>query len=469
MDTKALNPSCQRCGSAVLFVESQAPSLRQSQFDDIPAGVWRYRVLLPELDSDNIVTLGEGGTPLLRAERLGSELGLGNLLIKDESRNPTGSFMDRGSTVLLSLAKERRVNECTCVTTGNLGASLAAYCAKAGIRARIAVHPHTDRGKLYQMLAYGAKIEASLHGSRLRYHEGNAFEVTAANPYLLEGEKTTGFEILHELGWRAPDVIVVPIGTGGHLCMIWRSILQLRSAGLIDGSDCRLLGVQVGGTSPRSAAVTRTTQRGKRAPLAELEESEPFFRNEASRAISQSSGATLTTASVDTIGATGLLARTEGIFAEPSSSSVIAALPEAMRAGLISKSETVVCVITGAGLKDLKTVSRLAKETRRASLREPFALPLPQIGETKFALLRLLQQGPDYGYELRRRLSPYRDVSMASVYQHLNELEDFAMVRRRGPVMAKGRERILYELSRRGSDFLKIAGKLERADRSHPD
>jgi threonine synthase len=466
METDSLNPSCEKCGSALVFVEPQGLSLRRSQFEDSTAGVWRYRVFLPESDSESTVTLGEGGTPLLRAERLGGELGLGNLLIKDESRNPTGSFMDRGSTVLLSLAKERGVKECSCVTTGNLGASLAAYCAKADIGARITVHPYTDQGKLYQMLAYGAEIEASLHGSGSG-HESDALEVTAANPYLLEGEKTTGFEVVQELGWKTPDVIVVPVGTGGHLCMIWKAIVQLRSTGLIDGSECRLLGVQVGGAPPRSAASIKATQHAQNAPLAELEESEPFFRNEAARAIGQSRGATLTTTPADTLGATGLLARTEGIFAEPSSASVVAVLSEAVRSGLVTRQEKVVCVITGAGLKDPKSVSRLAREARRVSLREPFALPSPQIGETKFALLRLLERGPGYGYELRRRLGPYRTVSTASIYQHLNELEDYAMVRRRGSVMAKGRERVMYELTRRGSDFLKIAGRLERADRTH--
>jgi len=158
------------------------------------------------------VSLGEGGTPLLKAERLGAELGVANLMIKDETRNPTGSFLDRGSTVLLSLARRRRVKECVCLTTGNLGASLAAYCAKAGIDARIRVHSSTDRGKLYQMLAYGADVDSSTRP--LQGESSGVLPVTAGNPYLLEGEKTTGFEVVQDLGWAAPDVIVVPVGTG---------------------------------------------------------------------------------------------------------------------------------------------------------------------------------------------------------------------------------------------------------------
>lgn len=465
-DSEDLAPSCDRCGSPVTLVNEGATSVSKKELDELPPGVWKYRAFLPVVAPEDVVTLGEGGTPLLRAERLGEELGLRNLLIKDESRNPTGSFMDRGSTVLLSLARERGTKECTCVTTGNLGASLAAYCAKAGVKARLRIHPNTDQGKLYQMLAYGAEIEASSSASARRTHDGRALAVTAGNPYLLEGEKTTGFEIVQELGWETPDAIMVPVGTGGHLSMIWRSIVQLHDAGLVSKPGCRLLGVQVGSTSARGGGAGGGRGTSVRElPLAELEESEPFFRKEAAKAVEESRGVTLKTTPADTISATGLLARTEGIFAEPSSASVIAALSEAIQSGHISTSETVICVITGAGLKDTKAVSRLAKETRRVALGEPYALPSPQIGKTKLALLRLLHSRPSYGYELRRYLGPERTMSTASVYQHLAELEDFGMVRRRGSVISKGRERIPYELTRRGYDFLKITGKLERADR----
>ncbi|MDE1852121.1 MAG: pyridoxal-phosphate dependent enzyme [Thaumarchaeota archaeon] len=465
-ETDALDPLCGRCGAAVLLADGAGPSVSRGELDDLPPGVWRYRAFLPDAAFGESVTLGEGGTPLLRAERLGDELGLSNLLIKDESRNPTGSFMDRGSTVLLSLAKERRAKECTCVTTGNLGASLAAYCAKAGIRARIRVNPNTDQGKLYQMLAYGAEVEAS-SGPAARRRDANRLWVSAANPYLLEGEKTTGFEVVQELGWKAPDAIVVPVGTGGHLSMIWRSITQLRRAGLADASECRLLAVQVG-KNVTKAAGGRASVQAAQVPLAELEESEPFFRDEAAKAVKESGGATIETTTADMVNATTLLARTEGIFAEPSSASVVAALSGAVRRGYVRRSETVVCVVTGAGLKDTKAVSRLARETRRVAFGEPYAMPTPRIGQTKLALLHLLQTRPSYGYELRNRLGPEKRLSTASVYQHLAELEDLMMVRRRVSVVAKGRERIPYELTRRGSDFLRIAGRLERAGRSVP-
>ncbi len=462
-----IGATCERCGSAVLFVSKTVPSGARRRLEDLPPGVWRYRDFLPEASPEDVVTLGEGGTPLLPAKRLGGELGLQRLLVKDESRNPTGSFLDRGSTVLLSVAKGKGITECSCDTTGNLGASLAAYCAKANLKSRIMIRPNTDQGKLYQMLAYGADVRFSQRGPVLHNHARGSLEVTAGNPYLLEGEMTTGFEVIQDLGWKLPDVIVVPMGTGGHLLMIWQAILRLREAGLAEESECRLVGVQVGGGG--QGAPTPWLQRAIRRrdlPLAELGESEPTFRKEAAAAIAQSRGVALSSPPDSILAATGLLARTEGIFAEPSSASVVAALSQAIETDCIRRNETVVCVITGAGLKDPRAVSRLAKEARREQFREPYALPSPRIGETKFALLRILQSQPGYGYDLRRQLGARRRISTASVYQHLVELESLSMVQRRGSAVIRGRERILYELTRRGNDYLSIAGKLQRADRA---
>jgi len=458
-----LEVSCEGCGSAVVLVD-QGPKVDRERLENLPSGVWRYRAFLPDAPMDEIVTLGEGGTPLLPAERLGKELGLANLLIKDESRNPTGSFIDRGSTVLVTLARRAGARECACVTTGNLGASLAAYCAKGGISALIRIHPSTDRGKLYQMLAYGAQVVASSHRSDAGNPDENSLSVTAGNPYILEGEKTTAFEILQDLGWKAPDVIVVPVGTGGHLSMIWKGIGQLRDCGLVGRSRCRLLGVQF--ESPRQSKGQRWSGSSPRGePFTELEESEPFFRKEASKAMRESGGAGLATTAAETVRATGLLARTEGIFSEPASASVVASLESAVRRGIIHRDETVVCVITGAGLKDTKAISRLAKAARRVPVREDYALARMQIGETKLALLRLLADKPCYGYELWQAMALRRKITTASVYQHLAELEGMGLVRRAGAVSAGGRERVPYSLTRNGTDFLRMAGSLERESR----
>lgn len=459
MESSSLAPVCKSCGSPTLIFDIEPPEVKRDRLDELPMGVWRYREFLPAIAGEDPVTLGEGGTPLLRAERLGRELGLRNLWIKDESRNPTGSFLDRGSTVLLSLAKTGMVKGCTCATTGNLGASIAAYCAKAGIAAEIRISPNTDQGKLYQMLAFGAKINPSDHQA----YGDQSLDVTAANPFLLAGEKTTGFEIVQELDWKAPDVMIVPVGTGGHLSMIWQSLSEISRAGLSEETACRLYGVQIDGEGPSPSGKRASPRYG--FPLAELSESEPFFRSEAERAIEESGGLSLKTASSETIGAMDLLAKVEGIFAEPSAASAVAALGLAVREGHIDRSEKVVCVITGTGLKDTDSVSRLARKTRKGTTKGSFLSPSPKIGETKVELLRLLQRRPSYAYELWQILSERREITTASIYQHLSELESFDLVRKKGSVIAGGRERIPYVLTRRGVDFLRIAGRLEIAER----
>ena len=283
VETDALDAKCTSCNSAVLLESgAKQQTLSRSKFEALPPSVWRYRALLPSIADYNIVTLGEGATPLLQAKRLGSELGLDELLIKDETRNPTGSFMDRGSTVLVSLAKEQGVKRVSCTTTGNLGASLAAYCARAGIETEIGIHPNTDHGKLYQMIAYGAAVEIlSKIPHRRYYSEPDTLSVSAANPFILEGEKTTGFEIVQDLEWGHPDAVILPVGTGGHLTMIWRGFLELHKAGLIGRPTCKLIGVQLQSSAPivrslqvkslsgdqRGGAADRT--RGVRADLQE--------------------------------------------------------------------------------------------------------------------------------------------------------------------------------------------------------
>jgi len=458
-ESSSLSPSCPRCGSAVVFESVPGPAVKRSELEALPAGVWRYKAFLPAVDPELVVTLGEGGTPLLPAERLGRELGLRSLLIKDESRNPTGSFMDRGVTVLISLARERGIKECTCVTTGNLGASLAAYCAKAGVDSRVMVHPNTDQGKLYQMLAYGAEVTTASARPERR-SAARSLAVTAGNPFLLEGEKTTAFEIIQDLQWSPPDVIVVPVGTGGHLSMIWQAVTQLQDAGLANNSRCSLIGVQVEGRVESARRVGGASRPSRGASLAELEDSEPYFHVEAARAIKDSHGALISTTEAETLAATGLLARTEGIFAESASASVIASIEAAVHNGTIQRDQTVVCVVTGAGLKDPRSVSRVVRETRRAAIATPYVVPVSQIGGTKLALLRLLSRGPGYGYEMWRRISLERAITTASVYQHLEELETLGLLRRTGTVAARGRERVVYELTKRGTDVLKMATTL---------
>lgn len=456
-ESDSLAPTCQVCGSPVLIHAEETPIPTRRELDALPPGVWRYKSFLPPVPEQAIVTLGEGATPLLRAEKLGRVVGLRNLYLKDETRNPTGSFMDRGSTVLVSLANGRGVAECACVTTGNLGASLSAYCARAGIRARVALEPSTDQAKLYQVIAYGAKIEATPARIGRRSSGRHVLDVAPRNPYFLEGEKTTGLELVQDLGWEFPDAVIVPVGTGGHISMTWQAMADLKRAGLAEGTPSRLYGVR-----PREGGAGTGPSAGRnpewRESLAELEQSDPAFGDEASRAMSESRGRPFPTTPAKTLRATGLLAKTEGIFAEPSSASVVAALEDSVSRGEIAADEVVVCVITGAGLKDPRAVTRLAREAKRVQPVGPSMLFSPRVGRTKVEILRILVGKGGYGYDVWRSLRRGRGISTASVYQHLAELEEVGLIRRGGAVVAKGRERLLYEVTRKGDELLRIAG-----------
>ncbi len=452
------DPRCPRCGSAMLLSPRRIGRVARSDFDRVPPGVWRFRAFLPDVSADMVVTLGEGGTPLLPARRLGGELGLDDLMIKDETMNPTGSFIDRGSTVLVSLAKERRVRRLSCVTTGNLGASLAAYSAKAGIETVIRIGPSVDRAKLYQMIAYGSKVEV-VSGASGAGRESSAALVSAGNPFLLEGEKTTAFEILHDLEWSQPDAVVVPVGTGGHLTMMRRALLELQQAGLIGEPGCRLIGVQLEASAPIVGDMRRRRRpRTLQEPLTELEGSEPIFRRAAIRSMEDSGGTGVQVSTKAVIQAMSLLAKTEGIFAEPAAASAVAALKLAREEGLLARDDRVVCVVTGTGLKDAKAIGRIARPPRRLAPAEDFVIRPLDLGPTKLRLMRAMARGPSFGYGLWKSLSEERRITTASVYQHLSELEDAGLARRSRVEVFRGRERVFYELTRKGSEILNALG-----------
>lgn len=478
IETQALDAKCTSCKSALLLESNgeikNLRALNKSEIETLPPGVWRYRALLPNIADGNIVTLGEGATPLLQAKRLGSELGLDNLLIKDETRNPTGSFMDRGSTVLVSLAKEQGVNKISCTTTGNLGASVAAYSARAGIEAEVGIQPNTDHGKLYQMIAYGARVEIlSKTHARRYYSELGTLSVSAANPFILEGEKTTGFEIIQDMDWSCPDAIVLPVGTGGHLTMIWRGLLELHKTGLIDKPTCKLIGVQLQSSAQIVGSLQRANWRAglgdkeeEEGPQTELEESDPFFKKTAVKSIRDSKGHGVEVSAREAIQGTSLLARTEGIFAEPSSTSIVAALRIMKEDGLVDRSDRIVCVVTGAGLKDTRAIKKIARTPEHVVTREHLMITPLQIGATKLKVMRALGDGPRFGYDLWKSISKERKITTTSIYQHLSELEGIALIRRSGRVTTiKGRERIFYELTKKGGGFLNTVGKPRQSDR----
>ena len=309
------------------------------------------------------MTLGEGGTPLPKSRRTADELGLGEVYFKNEGQNPTGSFKDRGMTVAVTRAVEIGARELLCASTGNTSASMAAYAARAGMKATVLIpHGKIARGKLLQAIVHGATIkevkgsfDQALEKARRIAEEGRLYFVNSLNPYRIEGQKTLAFELWEQLG-KVPDVVILPVGNAGNISAIWKGFWELRRLGITDRTP-RMVGVQATGAAPIATAYTREDSVITPWPHPETVASAirigaPASWKKALRAVRDSGGAMLTVSDHEILRAQRQLASQEGIFAEPASSTSVAGLRKASRAGLVTRRESVVCVITGHGLKD---------------------------------------------------------------------------------------------------------------------
>ena len=300
----------------------------------------RYRDRLPLTAATPIVTLGEGGTPLLPAPRLSARLGL-DVWLKWEGQNPTGSFKDRGMTIAVSKALEEGAQALICASTGNTAASAAAYAARAGLPALV-LQPAgaVALGKLAQARALGARLlevrgsfdEALAVACELAAR-GTHVLVNSLNPYRLEGQKTAAFEILEQLGGQ-PDVLVLPYGGGGNTCAYVK-------------------GFEEAGALPQIIAV-EASKRGQTVASA-IRIADPAHAAEVAAALERSQGQVVTVSDDAILDAWRALAQEEGVFCEPASAAGVAGLEHA---GL-EPGTRVVCVITGHGLKDPETAARL--------------------------------------------------------------------------------------------------------------
>jgi threonine synthase len=320
--------------------------------------LWRgiieeYRDRLPVSDRTPVITLCEGGTPLIRSTTLSERVGA-HVWCKYEGANPTGSFKDRGMTLAITKAVEEGAQAVICASTGNTSASAAAYAAKAGIECAVLV----PEGKI----ALGKLAQALVHGARLIQVDGNFDEaltvardlvekypvtlVNSVNPYRIEGQKTGSFEICGALG-RAPDYHVMPVGNAGNITAYWRGYREARDAGDIAFLP-RMFGFQAAGAAP--IVLGHPVDKPSTIATA-IRIGNPASWQEAVDAARESEGAINAVSDRDILAAYRMLAR-EGIFVEMASAASVAGLLQMHEAGLISPDTTVVCVLTGHGLKD---------------------------------------------------------------------------------------------------------------------
>jgi threonine synthase len=303
----------------------------------------RYRDSLPLSPDTRIVTLGEGGTPLVLAERLSERIGV-ELWLKLEGLNPTGSFKDRGMTLAVTKAVEEGARGVVCASTGNTAASCAAYAARAGIEAVI-LFPEgaVTASKLAQAAVVGARLEPVTGGYAAAFAEAPRLAaargyvvVQSTNPYRLHGQKTAAFELVEQLG-APPDVLALPYGGGGNTASYALGFAEL------DQGWPRFHPTQAAQRADTVASAIRIT--------------EPYHVDEVEDALAQSGGSIVTVSEQEIVQAWRSLAVEEGVFCEPASAAGVAAVA----AGAAGPGERVVCVITGHGLKDPEAVARLAE------------------------------------------------------------------------------------------------------------
>jgi threonine synthase len=323
----------------------------------------RYRRFLPISDATPALGLGEGATPLIRAQRLGDAIGAPNLYLKIEGQNPTGSFKDRGMVVAVAKAMEEGARAIVCASTGNTSASAAAYGAAAGLevivvlpRGQIAV------GKLLQALAAGARV-VSINGNfddALRIVRALAEQdehpvtlVNSVNPFRLDGQKTAAFEVCDDLG-RAPDVLAIPVGNAGNISAYWAGFQEYAAAGIVR-SKPRMWGFQAEGAAPLVHG--RRVEHPETVATA-IRIGAPASWDKALAARSESDGRIEAVSDAEILAAYRYLATLEGVFCEPASAASVAGIRKMALEGVLDPKVTVVAVITGHGLKDPHTAER---------------------------------------------------------------------------------------------------------------
>ena len=334
--------------------------------------MWRYRELLPvEPDTPN-TPLRVGWSPLYEEPRLAEQLGLKRLWVKDDGQNPTASLKDRASAMAVAKAREAGARVIACSSTGNAASSLAGNAAAAGLRTYIFVPSRAPKGKVAQLMTFGATV-ISVQGS---YEE--TFELSkqaidkwgwynrnaAINPYLSEGKKTVALEILEQLDWQVPDYIAISVGDGCTIAGLWKGLKDLYAIGFIDRLP-RLISAQAEGCCPLNRAI----ETGE--PWHPMEENTladsiavgvPRNADKALMAIRESNGIVVNVSDEEILAAQGLLGRTCGVFGEPAGVTGTAGVKKLCEQGVLGKEDTVVSVVTGNGLKDVANAIKAAGE-----------------------------------------------------------------------------------------------------------
>ena len=333
------------------------------------SSMWRYREMLPVIDDANIVSLGEGMTPILPLHRLANELGLHDLQMKDESLNPTGSFKARGLSMAISKVKEFGVAHCVIPTAGNAGGAMAAYCASAGIKATVIMPSHTPKVFQEECQYFGAELilvkglinQCGALAAEIEKEQG-AFNIsTLKEPYRLEGKKTMGYEIAEQMNWQLPDVILYPTGGGTGLLGIWKAFHEMIELGWLspDVKLPRMVVVQAANCSPvfdslngivkELSQYSESLANGLAVPVA-------FGQDMIHRVVKESGGTSVTVSEQEMVDGVKEIAKQEGLLVAPEGGALWKAIPKLIERGEISRDESILMINTGSGYKYLENM-----------------------------------------------------------------------------------------------------------------
>jgi len=366
-----LHNLCRACGKPLLVRYDLSRSKTTLTKESLAArrpDLWRYREVLPLENDENIVSLGEGWTPLLRARRLGRRVKINELYIKDESQNPTQSFKARGMATAVSMAKELGVKKLAVPSAGNAAGALAAYAARAGLQAYIFMPRDTPRANVVECQQTGARVtlmdglitDCGAEVARRKEAEGWFDVSTLKEPYRVEGKKTLGYELAEQLNWRLPDVIIYPTGGGTGLIGMWKAFAEMEEMGWIGSKRPRMVTVQAAGCAPIVRAFEEdhrfadefpnaaTTASGLRVPKAIGD----FLILDALR---QSGGNAVAVTDEELIAAVREIGALEGVFCAPEGAACLPALRQLIEFGEVSSTDSVVLFNTGSGVKYMES------------------------------------------------------------------------------------------------------------------
>ena len=456
--------TCPQCSAALVEYEFDL-SKTDLVVKTSEKGIWRYRSFLPQFDKT--ISLGEGQTPLRKALHLFQDKV--NLFLKIEGSNPTGSYLDRISPLMVSDAINRDMQSLVCASDGNLGASLSAYCAAAQIKCFCVAPKSTSPEKRTQMLAYGAEvidygetIDDSLDLAVKMIEKGRYQATPEFNILTIEGAKTISLEIIEQQNTfgslQELEYIIIPMGSGGLLYSIWKGLKQAKEFNLIPSNQKlpKIIGVQVEGYD----SITKSFDAGnsiqeitkKNISKNKLADAimvrNPIFGEKAVQSIKESNGIAISVSEKEIIAASKLLGKKEGIFAELSSATVIAAVDNLLKEKILPQNATMLAIITASGMKTSRAFQKSTTQDNKVE-------SLRSMG-TKIEVLKIINsKESNFGYGIWKSLGQM--ISLQAVYQHLKELQKRELIIE---IETKDRQK-RYSVTTKGKQLIKKMNELE--------